>query len=833
MPARKNPAMAMGGTPEAKGGGSPDRLPVAPARMALSGGGYAAASFRALEGGRALILCWPLPADRPRPGQEPGWKGMALVCKPTGSAIPDLSLVRIASPSFVPDPDGQDGGYAGVLDFCAMAMDLVAEQGAEEGQARTAGAFMRDTQTRQSSRSSLSAFRSGSARKAAQMDEWARFNGTSAKVLIDPRYRLPVIPPGFRINAGDRRKLAGFAVVDALPLSGDTPGQFSLEGLARLAMSAGCHPFSGELTERGDRRRGLGLQAFGKELASVAGRLQALPMFQAFTEEIDPALARSALRACPDASTLSIGFYGLRDEEKGLARRQAAAAWPLLADFLARRSTIRAAIDRREPVLPLAIEATGLTKGGLKRLSAIDDPGVARGAIFEAGEEIHGVDGLGYDRLRRLSVSGAFGMNDALTVLKDLPPDWVPSGNEEWTAFGEIVAGAVLPLQRAYDLKPQDLLRGAKGRWVDYRNQMARAVEMDPGAMDRRAIALSVIDTLEISDCLARQVVLPLALQAIRGEEFPVPARADTPMILISQQAAIAAMMHKSRNGLVGMFEVSRRWITRANAINELLPDPRSFLAESAAISAVRSAGIQVKPEWIEGMWEPITDPYVAANGLVVTPLLSFEALQEESRRMHHCVGLSRTYSNRCQWGTGHIVSMRSADGATSFSTAEIGKVGPGDVTFRTLQHQGPSNNRRGPSAEARQAYKEWQDAIVEGRISIRHAELSAYADFAVRHYEEQMRGRADNRGANISWQGLCGFDPQNREILEAVWQPWREVLGGEMGKGENPGILFRLPETQAVVEMISPAAYLSLRQKSRRSPAPGTQEPAGAAPAG
>lgn len=542
-----------------------------------------------------------------------------------------------------------------------------------------------------------------------------------------------------------------------------------------------------------------------------------MPMFEAFTRDIDPALARSALRACPDASTLSIGFYGLRDKEKGPVRRQAASAWPLLADFLARRSTIRTAIDRREPVLPLAIEATGLTKGSLKRLSAIDEPGVARGAIFETGEQVHGVDGLGYDRLRRLSVSGSFGMGDALSVLRDLPPDWTPSNNEEWTAFGEIVAGAVMPLQRAYGLKPQDLLRGAKGRWVEYRDQMARAVEMEPQAMDRRAIALSVIDTLEISDCLARQVVLPLTLQAIRGEDFPLPAHADTAMILTSQQAAIAAMMNKSRNGIVGMFEISRRWITRANAINELLPDPRSFLAETGAVAAIEAEGGRVKPEWIEGQWEPITEVFTASNGLTVVPLLTRAELTEESRRMGHCVGASDTYANKCRWGVGHILSIRNAEGTESYSTAELGRVRPGDIAFRTLQHQGRRN--RTPDAEARRAWMEWQEAIPAGRLAVRHEALAAYANFAARHYEEQMRGRVDQRGTNISWQGLCGFDPQSRETLHAVWQPWREVLGGELGKGEAPGILFRLPETQAVVEMISPAAYLSLRQKSRANP--------------
>src|SRR5690606_28350142 len=123
-----------------------------------------------------------------------------------------------------------------------------------------------------------------------------------------------------------------------------------------------------------------------------------------------------------------------------------------------------------------------------------------------------------------------------------------------------------------------------------------------------------------------------------------------------------------------------------------------------------------------------------------------------ESNRMGHCVGRSHTYSNRCLWGQGHIISVRSRDGLRSYSTAELGHFQHGDRTFRLAQHQGVRNAR--PVAEALQAFKEWNQAILSFALPVNHDEVESYAAFAREHYRDQIHGTEVRDRARISWRG-------------------------------------------------------------------------------
>jgi len=792
----------------------------------------AVASYPALEGGRGFVLCWPRSrnaeaaranglqagplagANGDRNGDPDGWSGMGLIVKPSGGPAPDIHLCRLSSRNRTIDLGEPGSPLMAFMDRLALAFDLARPP--HSGSDRTSGIRFRQNAPA-TSRSSLSALRAGAVRKASVIDEWARFSGKPGALDIsDPRHAASPEAVDLPLNIHNRKRFAGFHAAEVLERVHAAGGQAPLPlGLARTLVAAGFQSSGNPGRDDAGLSREERTAELARLLAVLVRETGTEPLFAGFEEKVDIGLARSSLASCPDATMFSICWYGSRDSDLGPARRQAASAWPILADYIARRPPVRAAVDAREPVMPHVLEATGLTKGGLKRIGDVTDPGVPRGPIFERNAPVTGVDGLGYDRLRRMSVAGEFGVSDALSVLSHLPPDWAPQSNPEWKAFCEIASGAVLPLQRAYGLGPQDLLRGAKGRWCDYRDQLARACEMIPEMMDRRAIALTAIDALEIADSFGRQQILPLALRAVRDQGYVIPPNADTSILLAAQQGAISAMTFRSKSGLVGLFETARRWITRSHAIMDILPDPRTFTADKNVQVRDPTFGGMIKTGWLDGKWEPMTPLFQAPNALTVVALTSHEELAEESRRLGHCVGLSRHYSDKCMHGTGHILSVRSADGLTSHSTVELAPFVHGDLQFRVLQHQGSTANGRRVPPEATTAWNAWMHAVQAGGLVVAHDDVEAYSRFATERYAGQMRG-ANRPAARIPWRGICGFEPLGPDIFDQLWEPWKQVLGGEFNKAAHPGSLFRVGEVQQLVEVIAPAAYLALKRQER-----------------
>jgi hypothetical protein len=68
--------------------------------------------------------------------------------------------------------------------------------------------------------------------------------------------------------------------------------------------------------------------------------------------------------------------------------------------------------------------------------------------------------------------------------------------------------------------------------------------------------------------------------------------------------------------------------------------------------------------------------PWIATNGLVITPLINEASLHDEHVRLGHCVD---TYAAKCLYSGSHILSVRTHDG-TSIATAEISQSSSGGV---------------------------------------------------------------------------------------------------------------------------------------------------------
>ena len=117
-------------------------------------------------------------------------------------------------------------------------------------------------------------------------------------------------------------------------------------------------------------------------------------------------------------------FYSGTDE-KAEFRRQAAKTFPLLANYLSSKFSLRQAIDNKESLNKSLIEVFGqdesgnnrLSKGIIKRLSGLDYP----------------MNGLPIEKI--------------ISSLTEIPPDWFPKDRNEWDAFCDITAtvGTILP----------------------------------------------------------------------------------------------------------------------------------------------------------------------------------------------------------------------------------------------------------------------------------------------------------------------------------------------------------------------------------------------------
>ncbi len=145
--------------------------------------------------------------------------------------------------------------------------------------------------------------------------------------------------------------------------------------------------------------------------------------------------------------------------------------------------------------------------------------------------------------------------------------------------------------------------------------------------------------------------------------------------------------------------------------------------------------------------WPPWFAQVKAANGVIIEPLCSSAALQEEGARMHHCAG---GYDRECMTGRTQIFSLRTAKGKR-LSTLQLSMRGirPGVYRFTDEQNLAAYNGRPPPEAQA--AAKELLAALNKGNL--RHNVAAALVP----------QVHADTLS-------LCGFDYRS----DTAWQQAR-----------------------------------------------------------
>jgi hypothetical protein len=524
---------------------------------------------------------------------------------------------------------------------------------------------------------------------------------------------------------------------------------------------------------------------------------------------LDLDAAREALQAVARPSSHAVAWFGHSSPE----RLQAARAFPVLAGLIADSPRLARAVDAREPLQPLLTERTGLGKGPLKRLSKVTAP-LPRGAVFEDGPAI-GEDALGVNRLRRFSVSGDVGLGRMIEVMAAMNPDRVPDSNAAWLKLHDLYAACALPLEYGLGVPAVQVLEAAKGDWVGFHAQLARAADVPVESFDRRRMALTTIDAIEAIDDFARSVLLPQVLVSIASTGEPTPV-SDFGQLDRAETVAGRVFLGDVKNVAASLYETARRYVSRIPAL----------IDASGAIDGRHVPEVDFTARYGAEGFPVLAPEYTSQNGLVIRPLGDFAALREESRRLSHCVGTM--YLDKARSGNCFIFSVQSPDGQTSHATVELSRFS-GETeaeiaaSLRIVQSRAERNGT--PSVDAQAAVSEWFALLSTGGLPLNHRECRSWREALTRAGQTRQ-----SPSRLVTWKSVLGFDHTDQRRRNAVWQEWRGILGGVWGRAETPEVLFREKAVRQFLSDMSPVAAEILAQRAR-APRQADPEPAAEAP--
>lgn len=529
---------------------------------------------------------------------------------------------------------------------------------------------------------------------------------------------------------------------------------------------------------------------------------------------LDLDAARKSLKAVSRPSSGSLVWYGAKDPEVVKIRMQAAASMPILAGVIADNPTMVRAVDAMESLQPLLIERTKLTKGGLKRLAQLTTP-IPAEPLFGVDEQFEGEDALGVYRRRRFSNSGDLSLDAALRPLSELPPDWAPSDDASWKAYTGILASCAYPLSNVLGVPVVDILKASKGKWIEFRENLARAADFPPENFDDQTMMLTSLDAIDAIDSFSRLAILPLALHAINSVGEPEPPVFQE-HLTSGFEAAKSVLIGKSKNVAATCYELTRRFASRLVYLNDIME---------------REAIVHGDYKWDKygvDSFPKLFDDFPTSNGYVIRHLDQRAFFVRETARLGHCVGQSPSYFTNSFSGSTHVASIQSPDGETSYSTFQISglreiKSADHGIQFpKKIQHRAGNNGVPGPELET--AYDEFKEAWDGKRLTFHIKENQEWWSFVARTKKEQTI----NGGMQITWKGALELEWKDETKRLDAWGEWRHVLTGSLAEAETPEILFRDAKVRRLVGVINPQAAILLQ---RQAAAKKLEVEAGAAP--
>jgi hypothetical protein len=491
-------------------------------------------------------------------------------------------------------------------------------------------------------------------------------------------------------------------------------------------------------------------------------------------------------------------FYGSKDPELAKLRLQASKAFPILAGMIADNPLIAEKVDTMEPIQPLLIERTGLTKGSLKKLGKLAFA-IPAEPVFSDEDAFEGRDALGVLRDRRFVNRGNVSLDTALLNLSQMPPDYTPKDDKEWRAYLAILICTAVPLGNALGKDPIEFLKPSKGNWVAYKDSLARAADFPAENFDAQTMLLTSMDAVEMLESFSRFTIMPLALSSIRStdQDDPDITREYTDA---GFEAATDIIIGKSNNIAANLYEHVRRYASRFNFIHGEQADP-VFENRDERFQRYGTDSMPV-----------IFADFTASNGRVLRFLDTREKFTEESDRLRHCVGRSNYYFFQCMKMQKHIVSFQDPSGENSHSTAELHSFMDNNLKGfpKIYQHKSYGNGLASDLCKA--ALEEFKTAYLTAKVHINKMEANAWAAYVERN--EIVSRDTQNRNL-ITWHSVLGLDwTDNQRVLD-MWNEWRQVLGGRFETEEKPDILFRSAKVRNLVSQMNPKAALILQERA------------------
>lgn len=560
------------------------------------------------------------------------------------------------------------------------------------------------------------------------------------------------------------------------------------------------------------------MREIGKVISGFDAMKIQLTVSKSFEDVLEPRdldidEAKKALRAVSRPSSQAVLWYAKApDPDTALVRSQAAQSFPILADWIATSPAVSRKVDSREPINEMISQHTGLTPASFKRLRNITQPLPAE-PLFNRDERITGEDALGVTRARRFHVSAAASRETCLSVLSEMPPDWAPRDNAGWQAFHDVLAGAAIPLSNTGNISVQACMKAGKGNWVDFRDSLARAADIPPEDFDLRRVSLTALDTIEMIDMMSRTVVLPTVINAISstGQALPNP---DEMIISGANDETMKYLTGSAKNPLSTLFEKTRRFVSRIGNIADLSGDHEI----SAHEGFDDEFGLEGFPKFFED--------FQASNDLIVTHLNRKSLFSLESSRLNHCVGKAPGYFRNSFVGSQMILSIQDANRSTSLATVSISSntenkdfsdIHSAPELARALMiGQASGECNRAPPENARNALSEWKEALANDRIALNTEECHPRWEQA--RASDPLQGGQSMR--RITWNSVIGFQFQNDERINEIWQQWSHVISGRENATPHSGALFKHKGFRDLLAEMSPAAagVLSERERERKA---------------
>lgn len=557
--------------------------------------------------------------------------------------------------------------------------------------------------------------------------------------------------------------------------------------------------------------------------------------------------AREALKGVARPSSQAVAWYATNDPEKARLRLQAAQSMPLLAAVIAERKSLADTVDKMEPLTPKLMKLTGLNKAGIKRVGKLDKPAPA-GRLFEEGQAIEGADALGINRARHTRISGSVQTDRALNYLSMLPPDRAPQDNEGWLRYNDILAALAIPLENATGIPVKKVLDACNGDWVKFHASLAKAADFEIEEFDRRAMALATIDVLEAIEHFTRTALMPQALASIVGTGEAEPGLSQE-TFREAINVSTTLVLGNSKNPALNIMEISRKYASRVAMMMEV------------ELSAKAKTDL-VLPERFQkfgshGFPGLISVEFRASNGRVIRPLVTAEALVEESRRLNHCIGY---YQLRARLTKSHLLSVQNEDGSESFSSFEISgikRLDGGDHGLEPLsevQHYKRGNTR--PTQDCLDAVQEFYAAIEKGDLALNIEEIMDWRNVLESqgfgsNYDGYHGGIAHEIGGGGGYENLRVAENLNVRVEEYqrvrapdwstvldvnwkaedmrlnIWNEWRQVLSGKLAKSADPGVIYTEKGARELVSTMSPkAAAIMIEQAAAARDAKKEEQP-------